>query len=635
MSLKTRPHPLKGKRRAFKTLRGRDGRVSRAEVRNALCSRQMQELGCGHQLAEDIAAIFPQERLTFERFQECLQQHEDLGAQGSLQLSVRRGDAKLRATWTRNHDESDDSDLDKEERPPESVYSTLCKCIGCYGDARRDEHENVFELEQTLRGGVGWSGFLYDQPTVGAALLVDALSYFRGEAINVLITGGADIRHVAWVLSDARQNIGKTWQGQGGRKHQIIGFRTGSLDGKDKQSQFHSSKEHQRVRFFLHETQHEVLARHLLFLQIVNNKALSIRERMEVFLSLYGNTLVRERDCAYVSEIAPEFVELVTENSAHPLAEKVDLSQLKFKDRDLLQDVFKGWFQDVPFDIEALREQRCRGYYRTRYDYRKNLMDYDYQTFIKEVAGIIHWFHYKQFGHTGVAFETRLASYSSPNRSLASYTEAKDRSKGTTVQVRGFWGDIINSPELQSMFAWLRYWQDVALLGTCVLGAALVRAKKVKSPKVTRALARGTPVFDPLNLTKDEGALKRAKTLEMVLGRVAMLAAVGVPSAELWHEQIADAAGLPNKLNPNGQAPTVFNGGTLSPIVEVVVVASLVGLTASAVEASSTKKGVEEFDSLRVTPTLSPMIKSLLREEARGIAANQYEPRLNPEGRFT
>ncbi|CAE7853268.1 dnaaf3, partial [Symbiodinium microadriaticum] len=124
----------------------------------------------------------------------------------------------------------------------------------------------------------------------------------------------------------------------------------------------------------------------------------------------------------------------------------VDLSQLKFKDRDVLQDVFKGWFRDVPFDVEALREQRCRGYYRARYDHRKNLMDYDYQTFIKEVAGIIHWFHYKQFGHTGVAFETRLASYATPNRTLASYNEAMDRTKGTTVMVRGFWGDIINSP---------------------------------------------------------------------------------------------------------------------------------------------------------------------------------------------
>ncbi|OLQ06400.1 Dynein assembly factor 3, axonemal [Symbiodinium microadriaticum] len=124
---------------------------------------------------------------------------------------------------------------------------------------------------------------------------------------------------------------------------------------------------------------------------------------------------------------------------------EVDLSQLKFKDRDVLQDVFKGWFRDVPFDVEALREQnyygaygRCRGYYRARYDHRKNLMDYDYQTFIKEAKLQI------LFGHTGVAFETRLASYATPNRS---YNEAMDRTKGTTVmaRVRGFWGDIINS----------------------------------------------------------------------------------------------------------------------------------------------------------------------------------------------
>eukprot|EP00931_Biecheleriopsis_adriatica_P118067 TRINITY_DN93537_c0_g1_i1.p1 TRINITY_DN93537_c0_g1~~TRINITY_DN93537_c0_g1_i1.p1 ORF type:complete len:626 (-),score=153.80 TRINITY_DN93537_c0_g1_i1:89-1966(-) len=230
------------------------------------------------------------------------------------------------------------------------------------------------------------------------------------EPINILITAGADIRHVVKTLAKLHY------------------------------------KEKHRLRFFIHENKHEVLARHLLFLQIINNRALPVRERMEVFLSLYGNTLVRERDCTYVSDIAPEFVELITDNSSHPLAEVVDLTQLKFKDRDILQDVFKGWYKDVPFDIEALRDQRCRGYYRERYEYRKNMMDYDYQTFIKEVAGIINWFHYKAFGHTGVAFETRLASYGTPNRSLASYTEAVDRTKGTTVQVRGFWGDIVNSP---------------------------------------------------------------------------------------------------------------------------------------------------------------------------------------------
>eukprot|EP00971_Amphidinium_carterae_P107714 2132878-Amphidinium_carterae.1 len=97
-------------------------------------------------------------------------------------------------------------------------------------------------------------------------------------------------------------------------------------------------------------------------------------------------------------------------------------------------------------DMEALRDARCRGYYRDRFDHRKNMMDWDYTTNIKPVAGIIHWFHYKEFCHSGVAFETRLGSYNTANKSLSSYTEAKDRSKGTTVSVRGFWGDIINSP---------------------------------------------------------------------------------------------------------------------------------------------------------------------------------------------
>mmetsp|Transcript_139864 Transcript_139864/g.389777 ORF Transcript_139864/g.389777 Transcript_139864/m.389777 type:complete len:603 (+) Transcript_139864:62-1870(+) len=229
------------------------------------------------------------------------------------------------------------------------------------------------------------------------------------DVVSVLISGGADIRHV--VKSLAR------WRANG-----------------------------RRLRLFLHESHHEALARHFLFLQVINNTALPVRERMELFLSLYGNTLVRERDTTYVEEIAPEFIELITDNSSHPLAGVIDLTHLKFKDRDAFQEIFKGWLKDVPFDVEAMREQRCRGYYRERYDHRKNLFDFDYQSHIKPKAGIISWYHYKEFCFTGVAFETRLASYNVPNRTLASYTEGVDRTKGTTVQVRGFWGDIINSP---------------------------------------------------------------------------------------------------------------------------------------------------------------------------------------------
>merc|ERR1719440_62752 len=38
------------------------------------------------------------------------------------------------------------------------------------------------------------------------------------------------------------------------------------------------------------------------------------------------------------------------------------------------------------------------------------------------------------------------ASYTQPNRTLASYQEARSKSKGTTVQVRGFWADLLNPP---------------------------------------------------------------------------------------------------------------------------------------------------------------------------------------------
>eukprot|EP00747_Dinoflagellata_sp_TGD_P161789 gnl/TRDRNA2_/TRDRNA2_178704_c0_seq1.p1 gnl/TRDRNA2_/TRDRNA2_178704_c0~~gnl/TRDRNA2_/TRDRNA2_178704_c0_seq1.p1 ORF type:complete len:620 (-),score=125.42 gnl/TRDRNA2_/TRDRNA2_178704_c0_seq1:174-2033(-) len=229
--------------------------------------------------------------------------------------------------------------------------------------------------------------------------------------VNILVAGGCDIRHVLKTVARRRRHPAGT-----------------------------------RLRFFLHDVQAEVVARHILFLQIINNTSLPIRERMETFLSLYGNTLIREKDSLYVSKLVTELVDFVTDNSENPLNGLIDLSHLKFKERDELMDVIKGWSQDVQFDIEALRDQRLRGYYRDRYDYRKNLMDHDYTNHIKHVAGIINWYHYKEFCHTGLAFEARLGPYDTPNRTLASYTEGKCRTKGTTIQVRGFWGDIINSP---------------------------------------------------------------------------------------------------------------------------------------------------------------------------------------------
>jgi len=86
---------------------------------------------------------------------------------------------------------------------------------------------------------------------------------------NILVSGGADIRHLLKTVTKLHE---KTTGGSAPKK---------------------------KLTFYLHDAQAEVTARHVLFLQIVNNQRLTPRERAELFLSLYGNSLVRERDAKY------------------------------------------------------------------------------------------------------------------------------------------------------------------------------------------------------------------------------------------------------------------------------------------------------------------------------------------------
>lgn len=230
--------------------------------------------------------------------------------------------------------------------------------------------------------------------------------------LNFLICGAGDIRHIIKTVA---------------KRHQ-------TAPGRE-------------LCFYIWDKEPEVLARHVLFLQMINNTALPIRDRVEFFLSIYGNTLVREKDCKYVEEICRELEELVADDGEdNPLMDLIDFSCLTHKQRDGIQEAMRGWRAGVPFDIESLRDQRLRGYYRNRYEYRKNLMDWDFQNCMKPQCGIVHWLHYKEFAHTGVSYETRLASYDTPNRTLASYTEAKERDTGKLIMQRGFWGDVINTP---------------------------------------------------------------------------------------------------------------------------------------------------------------------------------------------
>ena len=108
--------------------------------------------------------------------------------------------------------------------------------------------------------------------------------------------------------------------------------------------------------------------------------------------------------------------------------------------------MFKLWYEDVPFHAKELHDRRLRLLYKDRYDFRKNVIDWDYQWTIRPAASIIHIRQYREWRNTGIAFEFGDQRYSHPNRTMASYAEGKER--GRSALRRGLWVDIVCSPYL-------------------------------------------------------------------------------------------------------------------------------------------------------------------------------------------
>ena len=83
------------------------------------------------------------------------------------------------------------------------------------------------------------------------------------------------------------------------------------------------------------------------------------------------------------------------------------------------------------------------------------MVDWDYNMRVDAAgAGVIHFKHFAQFRLTGVAYPVREATFPKTNPSLLGAArgktkEFKDRDladRGRSVETRGFWGDVLNSP---------------------------------------------------------------------------------------------------------------------------------------------------------------------------------------------
>ena len=170
-------------------------------------------------------------------------------------------------------------------------------------------------------------------------------------------------------------------------------------------TQRHRLKSRRPLHFYVWEETTELLARHLLLLQVFTEWKIPIRQRCNLWLEIFGNALVQERTMHYIDAKGRQLVKLVCDG-AGPLAGIVDVSLLKYRVIDALQTTFQSWSVRVPFDAKNLHEYRLRGLLKERFDFRNGTFDWDYQYGLTEFgAGIVHSRQYRHWRETGVAFE--------------------------------------------------------------------------------------------------------------------------------------------------------------------------------------------------------------------------------------
>ena len=199
------------------------------------------------------------------------------------------------------------------------------------------------------------------------------------------------------------------------------------------------------VHFYISEQTVECFARHLILFRILADWELPIRYRTNVFLEVYGNATVQRRTEQYITTISKELEKLLCDGEGESgMDDLFDFSLLKYKTRDELQKVFQTWNDKIPFETVELRDKRLRALYKDRYDFRRNVIDWDYQEIVRPLSSVIHIKQYREWRQSGIAYEFGDQVYNKSNRTMASYAEGKER--GLSHLRRGFWCDIVTSP---------------------------------------------------------------------------------------------------------------------------------------------------------------------------------------------
>ena len=204
-----------------------------------------------------------------------------------------------------------------------------------------------------------------------------------------------------------------------------------------------------KLNFYVLEPSVEQFGRYMLMLSSVLDENFGLQEKIETFLEIYGNSLLRNTTSEYIMKKSNQFIDVVTDaDLCAETCPMFDLSLLKHKERDYLEGTLKFWrsSDNRGFEIHKMWEYRNREHLGPRYDVKENTYDWDRIMKLQERgAAIIGKMEYESFRSKGVAFESRAGDYDVPNKTLSSPVVLTD-AKLDRVMKRGYFGDVITGP---------------------------------------------------------------------------------------------------------------------------------------------------------------------------------------------
>ena len=278
------------------------------------------------------------------------------------------------------------------------------------------------------------------------------------DALNILLVEPADVGHLLKTIAGRALRIAKATRGlevaravvARARETAPSAPRRGDLDEAERAAERALAVAKRPLHFYVAEGSADVLARHVLLLQLAFAWDVPLRLRAHTWLEVYGNTLVQERTATMISDLAPSLVSLVCDGAGtDPVLERLlDFSLLKGRSRDDICAAFEGYRLHKPApDLAAERDTRLRRVLGPRYDHQRGVVAWDYAERIKPHAPIIHAQLYRPFRKTGIAYEFGDQSYAVTNRTLLSFSEVRmGARKGPSALRRGFWADMVSTP---------------------------------------------------------------------------------------------------------------------------------------------------------------------------------------------